>query len=502
MEKKSEGTKRRLYRQAYNDLYLFAKFVLGYDRLLPHVHRKPCASIQGVKRGERHQNLMPRGYFKSRIGAIALPLFRLIHDPDETNYIMSHSLALTKSHLREIKRHIRSGKLDFYSRTGKPMFDPAQKWTEDEIEIGWKSSAVRGGTPSIAIGSVEVGKEGFHFDNIIEDDLHDKDNVQTRDGIEKVIYAHQQVTPLQDVGRGSRRYLIGTRWAFGDLPEYAEKEEGWPTDTLGLYEEDGETCTFPEEFTPERIAALKKGMAPELFAAQYLNEPISAETQVFRRSMFHPYDPETAPKGTRYQLLDPALSLKKHGDRSGVIQATISPENRIYVSTALGERLLPDQLIDRFFAMAVAFNPDIIGIETVAFQKALKYEFEKRMRAAGRWWPVVELKPDTRISKEERIKGLAGIYAAGDILHAPGLNDLEDELLRFPKGKHDDLIDALAYLPLIAFPGKVPGVYNPEEMMLDNPLPSTTIDTVSYSDGRLVNLEELLEEETVDWYNL
>lgn len=489
---------RRLYQRGYKDLYVFSKYVLGYNRLIPRIHRPVCDALQGLERGDRLQILMPRGTFKSRLAAIAYPLWRLVRDPDESGYIMSHSLSLTKAHLREIKRHIRSRRLDFYSRDGRSMFSQSARWTEEEIEIGWRRKS--SGNPSLAIGSVEVGKEGFHFDFILEDDLHDKDNVQTRDGIEKVIYAHQQTEPLQDVGRGSVRVVIGTRWAFGDLYETLQ-EAGWPTIRMGLYDDNGE-CIFPEEFTPERIAMLKRGMFPENFAAQYLNEPISAETQVFRRSMFREYQLETVLNGTRYQLLDPALSLKKHGDRSGIIQATISPENRIYVSTALGERLLPDQLIDRFFAMAVAFNPDIIGIETVAFQKALKYEFEKRMRAAGRWWPVVELKPDTRVSKEERIKGLSGIYAAGDILHAPGLNDLEDELLRFPKGKHDDLIDALAYLPLIAFPGHTPGVYDPEKMMLDNPLPSTTIDTVSYSDGRIVKLEELLEEEAVDWYNL
>jgi predicted phage terminase large subunit-like protein len=494
--------KRTLYLKAYEDLYTFARFVLGYDRLIPRVHRDTCDRLQNLKRGERLQILLPRGYFKSRIAAIAYPLWRLVRDPNETGYIMSHSLSLTKAHLREIKKHIRSGRLDFYSRNGTPMYLPACRWTEEEIEIAWRGPGTRGGTPSIAIGSVDVGKEGFHFDFIIEDDLHDKDNVQTRDGIDRVIYAHQQTEPLQDVGKGSVRVVIGTRWAFGDLYENLETEAGWPTVKMGLYvngnEADG--CTFPEEFTPERIALLKRGMFPENFAAQYLNEPISAETQVFRRDMFRVF-PGSPPKGTRYMLLDPALSLKKHGDRSGIILAVVSEENRIYVQTAHADRLIPDALMDRLFAMALAFNPDMIGIETVAFQKALKYEFEKRMRAAGRWWPVTELRPDTRTSKEERIKGLAGIYAAGDILHAPGLNDLEDELLRFPKGRHDDLIDALAYLPMIAFPGGTPGVYDPEKMALDRFPSSSTIKAVSSPQG-LIELSEITEEDTPDWYDL
>jgi predicted phage terminase large subunit-like protein len=60
--------------------------------------------------------------------------------------------------------------------------------------------------------------------------------------------------------------------------------------------------------------------------------------------------------------------------------------------------------------------------------------------------PIVELKADR--SKVERIEGLVPRYANGSIYHlehCPFREALEDELLRFPRGRHDDIIDALAY---------------------------------------------------------
>ena len=50
------------------------------------------------------------------------------------------------------------------------------------------------------------------------------------------------------------------------------------------------------------------------------------------------------------------------------------------------------------------------------------------------------------IQKETRIRGLIPRYANNDIYHIIGeCDDLESELIRFPRGKHDDVIDALAY---------------------------------------------------------
>jgi len=58
-------------------------------------------------------------------------------------------------------------------------------------------------------------------------------------------------------------------------------------------------------------------------------------------------------------------------------------------------------------------------------------------------------------SKEERIRGLAPFYESGHIYHiqeCPQIEELEIELLQFPSGRHDDIIDDLANVLLIASP--------------------------------------------------
>ena len=58
-------------------------------------------------------------------------------------------------------------------------------------------------------------------------------------------------------------------------------------------------------------------------------------------------------------------------------------------------------------------------------------------------YPVVEgLKHSNK--KEERIRGLEPMFRCGDILIRDTMIILEEELLSFPLGAHDDTIDSLA----------------------------------------------------------
>jgi phage terminase large subunit-like protein len=64
----------------------------------------------------------------------------------------------------------------------------------------------------------------------------------------------------------------------------------------------------------------------------------------------------------------------------------------------------------------------------------------------------------TDLSKDERIRGLEPRYESGTVLHTREVNEmrtLEDELRRFPRGKNDDTIDALASMLEIAFPPRI-----------------------------------------------
>jgi phage terminase large subunit-like protein len=69
--------------------------------------------------------------------------------------------------------------------------------------------------------------------------------------------------------------------------------------------------------------------------------------------------------------------------------------------------------------------------------------------------PIKGIRPPTNKTKEMRILSLVPRFEFQRIFLNQGLNNLELELLQFPRGRNDDLIDALASMDYIVhYPDK------------------------------------------------
>jgi len=82
----------------------------------------------------------------------------------------------------------------------------------------------------------------------------------------------------------------------------------------------------------------------------------------------------------------------------------------------------------------------------------LALEIRKQMRVRDKVFLLEELRPTGE--KEARItSALQGRYSNHMIIHpkrGANIQNLETELLKFPKGSHDDMIDALASAMVIS----------------------------------------------------
>jgi hypothetical protein len=76
---------------------------------------------------------------------------------------------------------------------------------------------------------------------------------------------------------------------------------------------------------------------------------------------------------------------------------------------------------------------------------------DEEMRRRNVILPVKGIKADTTEAKAVRIRGLVPRFEWSRVFLAQGLHDLELELAQFPRGKHDDLLDALAYMERLVF---------------------------------------------------
>jgi predicted phage terminase large subunit-like protein len=216
---------------------------------------------------------------------------------------------------------------------------------------------------------------------------------------------------------------------------------------------------WASNWTVEKLEQKRKDMAIEgksdaAFYQEYFNEPVSEEDQIFRREMFRYFNDfqlkESIMKKPHkfYIMVDPAISKKETADFTALVAVLINNLNQMYVVEIIRERMTPIETIKALFAMYERWQPEKVGIETVAYQKSLVYfieEEKKRANSIVRSMRIQEIKADT--DKERKIKGLQPRYAIGNVYHKekdPNTKVLEAELLRFPRGATDDVIDALA----------------------------------------------------------
>lgn len=207
---------------------------------------------------------------------------------------------------------------------------------------------------------------------------------------------------------------------------------------------------FEKKLTREFLEDAKRTMGSFLFANQYQNEIIPEEEQVFKPAWNKYYDALPACANT-FVFIDPAISQEHTADYTGIVVVDVDINNYWYVKSAIRERLTPTEIVKLVFEIEKNFKPNIIGIEDVAYQKALLYFLDEEMRRRKVVLPVKGIRPGNQISKETRIRGLVPRFEFGRIFLNKGLYDLEIELAQFPRSAHDDIVDALSQIEQIAF---------------------------------------------------
>ena len=187
---------------------------------------------------------------------------------------------------------------------------------------------------------------------------------------------------------------------------------------------------------PEEIDAAQSELPAVVFQQEYEAQFVDmAGARVKREWLRHgtpPEKPEQIVMG-----VDLAISTKEGADWTACV-VLAKHENHTWVLAAERTRAGFHDVVNFVRAMAERWNPTIIAIEQVQYQAAVVQELLRKTTL-----PVRGVRPDK--DKLARFLPLEARYEQGLIWHAPGLRDFEDELLSFPEGAHDDMVDASAY---------------------------------------------------------
>ena len=414
-----------------------------------------------AKPASRKLILIPRGHLKSAVITKAWTIQRILKDPNRRVLIAHEVWDKSREMLSEIKEYL-TNKSQLPLIFGK--FE-SERWNADQIVVRQRTKAMS--APSVGTTGVESEQTSTHYDDIICDDLQGLQNVQTPEQRQKV--KRFLISLLDLLEPGGNLIVVGTRWHLDDIyAEILENQGEYYDVMVRTVIEDG-GLIFPKKFSlkfdPVRkawahsdvqvgdyVEHLRKTKGAD-FYAQYMNNPIDVENQLFRKEYFKYFN--ARPAGLYVSLkIDPAISEKQMADYTAITVAGMDKDYKIYVLDYLRGHWKPSEMIDNIFKSYSTWHPHDVGLETVGFQKALKYAIEEEMRKRKIYFPLTELKRQVN-NKEFHIRALEPFYRDGMVFHAQWMagKDLEHELMTFPRSKHDDLTDSLAMHLQVLVPG-------------------------------------------------
>jgi predicted phage terminase large subunit-like protein len=467
-----QATIEKLRDQGKKSLFFFARAILGFKDLDPLIHLPICRELEAYEENTRLSVELPRTWFKSTLVSIAYAIWRAIQDPNIRILIAQNTHDNACKKLQAIASIFE--KCDLFKLL-YPEILPTKncRWGSNCREVNRSAAHPEGTFEAAGVGTAAVSR---HYDLIIEDDTISpkKDDMTgviqqpTQMDMEKAIGWHGLCHPMLLHPTKSQIVIVGTRWAERDLlgfiyenfKEYKnirrtaiEDENGDAAGDVSLDEDqtkiiiDGPgKITWPGRFNSEALAELFKTEGPYMFACLYLGRPTAAINQVFNRKWIKYYTNHM--RGcfacTSVDLASAEKEESSDPDYNVIMTTAIEPKSgRIFVLEYTRERMSPSDVIDVIFRHYHRYHSVKFLIEAIGYQRTLVHWLKQRQRKENVQFYIEEIRSHKQ-SKIDRIRGLQPYFSAGQIAIKREMITLEQELLAFPKGAHDDVIDALS----------------------------------------------------------
>lgn len=335
--------------------------------------------------------------------------------------------------------------------------------------LGYFEAIVSDGTEEFSVRLEAYGKgaaiRGMTWNDrrpskVIIDDPQDMEDAESETILEKDWdWFLSEVTFL---GKDTRIFLIGNNLGEKCIVQRAIKyADALNFQSLVVPICDGEgkpnwSERFGKEFIERERAAFEEMGKLDVWYRERMCACMAPTSQRFRREMFRYYKPELLKwreKMDVYITLDLAVGQTKRSDYTAICVVAVDDDNNWFVLDVIWGRFTPTETIDKIFNAVLTYQPVCVGFEMVAFQAAMAHFVEVEMSRRNLFFQIISLRSEQK--KELRIDSLHPRFARGSIYFPEGgdwVETIEDQLTSFPRGLHDDLIDALAYMDQIAIP--------------------------------------------------
>lgn len=443
-------------------------FFMDYDsqnRDKPGKHLDVLDStLMAVSKGELKRVIvtMPPRHGKSERVSKKFPAWHVGRNPGDEIILASYSIDLSRSFSRIARDTLRDN---------EPIFGVDIDKQNNSAE-SWGLAGYRGGVTAAGVGGPITGKGAKIA--IIDDPVKNSEEANSQVMRDKV-WEWYQSTLYTRLTPDGRIILVMTRWHEDDLVGRLLKKERDEIET-GTHQGERWTCIdFPaiaeavdhlgreegEALWPEfgfdkaRLEQIRSDVGPYVFNSLYQQRPTAAGGSIFKRDYFRYFGVERYGNdvyltvGTKrwelsqcwaFQTVDTANSVKTINDYFVVTTVYMTPDKdmlvwdvfRTHVEGPDQKPLMREQLGRYNYLRFQAIENKTYGTNLI--QECLREGLT-----------ILPVNVDT--DKVTRSLPVAAKYASGKVYHrsgTPWLGDLEDELLSFPYGAHDDQVDTMS----------------------------------------------------------
>jgi len=228
--------------------------------------------------------------------------------------------------------------------------------------------------------------------------------------------------------------------------------------------EDGnfKNLLWPEKFSKKRLKKIRQDFIedgnPEGYSQEYRNQPVDIKRAFFNKDFF--YDFERTKDGAwiepnleYFAAADFAISEKEKADFTVIIVGGVDPDGILHIVNVNRFKGDGEMIIEELITTQKHWKPSLFTFETAQIEKSLK-SFLITAQNKHRVYLNIHTETPTK-SKTMRARSIQAMHKSGAIRYdkeASWYLAFEAELMMVadsgPRGRHDDQLDAFAYLGL------------------------------------------------------
>jgi len=456
-----EKDKKYIHNKLKDSMILFGKVIMSnmFSAASPWFHYE-IAKILTNNKHKQVNIIAPRGHAKSSIVGGVYPLYHIMNDDGAKLIVL---VSRTQDHAIKLLGTIKDT-LE-YSESFRQIYGywgqhSAKQWSKTEVELKDGSMIICKGTGQQLRG-IKVGSQRPTL--IIVDDPEDENNTKTAEAMEANLrWLLQSAVPSLDPQKG-KIIVIGTPQHQRCLVEILKQMDGWIN--MHFAPDISKNVALWEEWQPiAKLLQKKKELESigrsSVFYREYMCQIVGDEDQLFQQNylQYHDYKLRITSEGYHYLYndskefpvnvfmgVDPASSVRKTADYSVIMPVAVDENNNRYILQYYRQRATPMQLAESIIEYFKLFKPVKVRVESVGYQEMLREYLKQRCDEEKIFISGLEIKESPRTSKSSRLETMQPYFAQKKMFLLKTMEELRDELLLYPRGKHDDLLDGLFY---------------------------------------------------------